>query len=80
MYQTAPPPVPPNYATTADAYPGGGDANDPGKAPKRKGGRNDGGIVFMSTAAYADTSTMHSVKEVMTSPGLLVVLLRLAGA
>ena len=31
-----------------------------GKAPKRKGGRNDGGMVFMSTAAYANTSTVHS--------------------
>ena len=31
-----------------------------GKAPKRKGDRNDGGMVFMSTAAYANTSTDHS--------------------
>ena len=36
MYQTAPPPVQPNYATTADAYPGGGDANDPGRFGKPK--------------------------------------------
>ena len=42
MYQTAPPPVPPNYATTADAYPGGGDANDPGRFGKPNGGLKDG--------------------------------------
>ena len=42
MYQTAPPPVPPNYATTADAYPGGGDANDPGRFGKPNRGLNDG--------------------------------------
>ena len=42
MYQTAPPPVPPNYATTANAYPGGGDASDLDRFGKPNGGLKDG--------------------------------------